>query len=55
MNTTRFSEILSKKGLAVVPGSAFGEYKNFIRISYAIHNEEITKMIKILLDAVKEK
>lgn len=55
ISTTRFSEILSKRGLAVVPGNAFGKYKNFVRISYAINNEEITKMIKILVGVVKEK
>jgi len=55
MNATKFSKILLKKGLAVVPGNVFGNYKNFVRISYAVNNEEITKMIKILVDAVKKK
>ena len=51
----KFTMILAKKGLAVVPGSAFGNYKNFIRISYAISDKEIEKMIDILNNAVKEK
>jgi len=51
----KFTMILIKKGLAVVPGSAFGNYKNFIRISYAISDKEIEKMIDILKDVVKEK
>jgi aspartate/methionine/tyrosine aminotransferase len=55
MDTTRFSEMLSKKGLAVVSGSAFGHYKEFTRISYALSNEEISQMINILLDVAKEK
>lgn len=48
-----FAVILAKKGLAVVPGRAFGNYKNFIRISYAVSDEEIVQMIKILREAIK--
>ncbi len=55
ISADRFTAILAKKGLAVVPGSAFGNYKNFIRISYAVSDKEIAQMIKILKDAVKEK
>lgn len=46
---------LAQKGLAVVPGTAFGHYKNFIRISYAVSDEEIVKIVKILKDVAKEK
>jgi len=55
ISADKFTMILVKKGLAVVPGSAFGNYKNFIRISYAISDKEIEKMIAILKDVVKEK
>lgn len=51
----KFAEILSKNGLAVVPGTAFGDYKDFIRMSYAISGKEIVRMIQILRNAVKEK
>ncbi len=51
----KFTMILAKKGLAVVPGSVFGNYKNFIRISYAISDKEIKKTVNILKSAVKEK
>jgi len=55
VSADKFTMILAKKGLAVVPGSAFGNYKNFIRISYAVSDREIEKMIDILKDAIKEK
>ena len=51
----KFAKTLIKKGLAVVPGGAFGNYKNFVRISYAISNTEIAQMVEILKDAKKEK
>lgn len=50
----RFSKILAKNGLAVIPGNAFGDFKNYIRISYAIKDEEIIKMTKILVDILKK-
>lgn len=51
----KFAERLAKNGLAVVPGTAFGNYKDFIRISYAISDKEIVRMIQILRNTVKEK
>ncbi|MBU1662966.1 aminotransferase class I/II-fold pyridoxal phosphate-dependent enzyme [Patescibacteria group bacterium] len=51
----KFVKTLIKKGLAVVPGYAFGNYKNFIRISYAVNDREIMKMIEILKNVAKEK
>lgn len=55
VSADRFTAILAKKGLAVVPGSAFGNYKNFIRISYAVSDKKIVQMVKILRNAIKEK
>jgi len=51
----KFALKLADNGLAVVTGTAFGNYKDFIRISYAVSDEEIVKMIKILKSAAKEK
>jgi len=55
INAHKFAKILAQKGLAVVPGSAFGNYKNSIRISYAVSDAEIKQMADILKDVVKEK
>ena len=55
ISADKFISILAKKGLAVVPGYAFGNYKNFIRISYAVNDREIMKMIEILKNVAKEK
>lgn len=44
-----FTKRLLKKGLAVVPGSAFGsEFKNYIRISYAASDEKIKEAILVM-------
>jgi aspartate/methionine/tyrosine aminotransferase len=48
-----FIKILMKKSLVVVPGSVFGNYNNYIRISYAISDNKIKKMIAILNEVVK--
>ena len=45
-----FTERLLKSGLAVVPGTAFGKFKNYIRISYATSEDKINSAIKILRD-----
>jgi aspartate/methionine/tyrosine aminotransferase len=42
------AEQLLKKGLAVVPGSAFGKFKNYIRISYALPPEKIKMVTRAL-------
>ena len=46
----KFTGRLLKAGLAVVPGTSFGKFKNYIRISYAISEEKINSAIKILRD-----
>jgi len=47
-----FAKLLLKKGLAVVPGKAFGHYKNFMRISYSVSDKEIVRIVDILKKAV---
>lgn len=51
----KFTERLLKAGLAVVPGTAFGKFKNYIRISYAVSEDKINSVIEILRDAVGNK
>jgi aspartate/methionine/tyrosine aminotransferase len=44
----QFAIQLLKKNIAVVPGSAFGDnYKNYIRISFAIKKELVPEIIKV--------
>ncbi|MCX6713974.1 MAG: aminotransferase class I/II-fold pyridoxal phosphate-dependent enzyme [Candidatus Vogelbacteria bacterium] len=54
ISVDKFIKLLLKNGLAVVPGKAFGGYKNFVRISYAVSGQEIIKVVKILKEAVME-
>jgi len=49
-----FIKLLLRKGLAVVPGKAFGHYKNFVRISYAVSDKEIIKIVAILKKIAQE-
>jgi len=49
-----FVKLLLKKGLAVVPGKTFGHYKNFVRISYAVSDKEIVRIVGILKKIVQE-
>ncbi|MDO8579415.1 MAG: pyridoxal phosphate-dependent aminotransferase [bacterium] len=44
-----FAKRLLKKGLAVVPGSAFGDkFENYIRISYAASKEKLSAAVSII-------
>jgi len=46
---TVFAKRLLKKGLAVVPGNAFGdEFENYIRISYAASEEKLSAAVNII-------
>ena len=49
-----FVNLLLKKGLAVVSGEAFGHYKNFVRISYAVSDKEIIRIVCILKKLAQE-
>ena len=49
------TELLNRKGIAVVPGSSFGE-KNSIRLSYALKESNIRmacKKMKEFCDSLK--
>jgi len=51
VSADKFAKTLMKKGLAVVLGGAFGNYRNFVRISYAVSDAEIAQMVERLKDA----
>ena len=48
INTSEFAEKLLDYGLAIAPGNAFGDYKNFFRISACIEKEKIMQGMDIL-------
>ena len=47
-NTTLLANKLLEKGLAIAPGEAFGDYKEFFRISACVKKESIIEGMKIL-------
>ncbi len=49
-----FIKFLLKEGLAVVPGKTFGRYKDFVRISYAVSDREVIKIVAILKKIARE-
>lgn len=45
-----FAKKLLKNNIAVVPGSVFGEnYKNYVRISFAIKNDLIPEIVRVFM------
>lgn len=52
---TKFASSLLEKGLAVAPGSGFGDYKGFIRISACQDKKELMEGMSILHNILKEK
>ena len=51
INSFKFVEILSDKGVIVTPGTPFGKWnEKYIRISYAISLEKLKKAVRILED-----
>jgi aspartate/methionine/tyrosine aminotransferase len=48
-------DLLESKGVAVAPGSIFGGYDSFIRISLGAPEESIVKGIRLLGDYLREK
>ncbi len=48
-------ELLEKKGVAIAPGSIFGGYDSFFRISLGASEESITKGIRLLGDFLRDK
>jgi len=51
----KFTERLLKAGLAVVPGTTFGKFKDYIRISYVISEDKINSAIEILRNSIGNK
>jgi len=47
-NTSKLAEKLLDHGLAIAPGNAFGDYKDFFRISACVEKEKIVKGMDIL-------
>jgi len=47
-NTSELAEKLLDHGLAIAPGNAFGDYKDFFRISACVEKEKIVKGMDIL-------
>ena len=46
---TEFAErFLKEEYVAVTPGDAFGSYKDYVRVSYATSDENITEFLKRL-------
>ena len=51
-----FAEKLLKKGVAVVPGKVFGDdYRNYIRISFAVSEEKLKKAFSVIKEALNSK
>jgi aspartate aminotransferase len=54
-NGLQFANNLLEKGLAVAPGEAFGEYKNFIRISACQNEKTLMDGMNILGNTMRDK
>ncbi|MEM3111104.1 MAG: hypothetical protein QXG41_08090, partial [Candidatus Caldarchaeum sp.] len=48
-------DLLESKGVAVAPGSIFGGYDDFVRISLGASEESIVKGIRLLGEYLAEK
>ncbi|MFA5791772.1 MAG: aminotransferase class I/II-fold pyridoxal phosphate-dependent enzyme [Candidatus Paceibacterota bacterium] len=53
IDTEKFCKRLLEKGLALVPGEAFG-YKGFVRLSFSVSKSKLMSGIKILKEFCKE-
>ncbi len=52
---TKLAYALSKKGLGIFPGEAFGnDYENFIRVSLTTNEENIKKAAKLINETIDE-
>ena len=54
INASEFAEKLLDSGLAIAPGNAFGDYKNFFRISACIEKEKIVEGMDILKASIND-
>ena len=52
LDSERFTWDLLDKGVAVAPGTAFGDYREFIRIALTVDEEKIRKGIEKLCEAL---
>jgi aspartate aminotransferase len=55
INTSELAEKLLDHGLAIAPGNAFGDYKEFFRISACVEKEKIVKGMDILKAIITDK
>ncbi len=53
LDSEKFTLDLLDKGVAVAPGTAFGDYKEHFRISLTVPREEIKKGLKIISEALE--
>ncbi len=53
LNSEKFALDLLDEGVAVVPGTAFGQYREFFRIALTIPDEEIESGLKKICEALK--